>query len=289
MKKKPLSLFTVVNVIVLLGVAAVTIYPFLYMLSVSLSEDVYVLRGDITFYPKGWNLGVYEMVLSDPKIIRAYLNTFIYVTLGTGIALLVTSMGAYALAKPSMLFHRGFTLLIIFTMFFSGGMIPTFLIVKSMGLLNTVWAMVLPGAVNTFNLLVMRTFFQNIPPELEESGRIDGLNDFGIFIRIVIPLSQAAFATIGLYYGVALWNNFMLPLLYLNDDKLFPLQVLLRNIVLASSNAYNQSATIGGDSAIVDESLKYTVIMVATLPILLVYPFLQKYFVKGALIGALKG
>jgi putative aldouronate transport system permease protein len=287
--KKKWSLFSAVNVVVLLFVAVVTIYPFLYMLSISLSKDIFVLRGEVTLFPKGLNFDMYTMVLSDPRIMRAYGNTILYVVLGTLISLVITAMGAYSLSKKRMVFHKGFTLIIIFTMFFSGGMIPTFLVVKSFGLMDTLWAMVLPGAVNSFNLLVMRTFFQNVPVELEESGTMDGLTDFGIFIRIVIPLSQAAFATIGLYYAVALWNNFTLPFLYLTDEKLFPLQVVLRSIVLAGASGYGESTGIGGDNVIVEESLKYTVIMVATLPILMIYPFLQKYFVKGALIGAVKG
>ncbi|WP_328592597.1 carbohydrate ABC transporter permease [Paenibacillus cymbidii] len=227
--------------------------------------------------------------MSDSLIVRAYGNTILYTVIGTLLSLAVTGMGAYALSKKHLVFHRSFTILIIVTMFFSGGMIPTFLVVKSMELMNTIWAMVLPSAVSTFNLLVMRSFFYSIPAELEESGRMDGLNDFGVFWRIVLPLSQAALATIGLYYAVALWNNFYLPFLYLTDPQLFPLQVVLRSIVLAGSSAFGDANSVGGDQVVVDEALKYTVIMVATIPILCIYPFLQKYFVKGALIGAVKG
>lgn len=287
--KPRISLFGIVNMIIMLGVIVATLYPFLYMLAVSLSGDAYVMRGEVTLWPKGFNLKMYELVFSDPKIWLAYKNTLIYVLLGTGIALVVTAMGAYALARKDMNFHKTFTMLIVFTMFFSGGMIPTFLVVRSLGFIDTVWGMVLPGAVNTWNLIIMRTFFSGIPREIEESGRMDGLTDIGIFFRLVIPLSKAVFATIGLFYAVGLWNNFMFPLLYLRDPDLFPLQVLLRNLVLAGNVSSGDVTRIGGDNLIVEDSLKFATIMVSTLPILLVYPFIQKYFVKGVMIGAVKG
>ncbi|MFD0868846.1 Inner membrane ABC transporter permease protein ycjP [Chlamydia abortus] len=287
--KRKLSLFSIVNAIILCGIVLVTLYPFVHMIAVSLSSNIHVMKGEVSWYPKGLNFDMYQIVLNDPRILKSYLNTLIYTSLGTAVSLIVTSLGAYALAKKDMPFHKGFTLLIVFTMFFSGGMIPTFLVVKSMGIMDTVWAMVLPGAVSTWNLLIMRTFFVGIPVELEESGKIDGLNDFGIFTRIVVPLSKAVFATIGLFYAVGLWNNFMLPLLYLRDPELFPLQVVLRNIVLAGQMNSGDVTSIGGDNMVVEESLKFATIMVSTLPILLLYPLLQKYFVKGVMIGAVKG
>lgn len=282
--RKKISLFQIVNFILLAGLVFSTLYPFIYMAAVSLSSNNYVLRGEITWFPKGLTLEVYKLVLNDPRILQSYMNTILYVVVGTSIALLITSMGAYAISKKEMAFSKSLTFMIIFTMFFSGGLIPTFLVLKSYGIMDSIWAMTLPGAVSTWNLLVMRTFYANIPTEVEESGRMDGLTDLGIFFRIVMPLSKAAFATIGMFYAVSLWNNFMLPLLYIRDADLFPLQIILRNIVLAG-----QVTSLGGDVEIVDESLKYTVIMVSTVPILLVYPFLQKYFVQGAMIGAVKG
>jgi putative aldouronate transport system permease protein len=282
--RKKIGMFQIVNFILLSGLIFATLYPFIYMAAVSLSSNNYVLRGEITWFPKGLTFEVYKLVLNDPRILQSYINTILYVIVGTSIALIITSMGAYALSKKEMVFSKSFTFMIIFTMFFSGGLIPTFLVLKSYGIMDSIWAMTLPGAVSTWNLLVMRTFYANIPTEVEESGRMDGLTDLGIFFRIVMPLSKAAFATIGMFYAVALWNNFMLPLLYLRDADLFPLQIILRNIVLAG-----QVTSLGGDVEIVDESLKYTVIMVSTVPILLVYPFLQKYFVQGAMIGAVKG
>ncbi|MDQ1914475.1 carbohydrate ABC transporter permease [Paenibacillus sp. GD4] len=287
--KPKFSLFGLCNVLIMLLVIVVTLYPFVYMLAVSLSEDIYVLKGEVTLWPKGFNLKMYELVFQDPKIWLAYKNTLIYVVLGTAVALIITAMGGYALSRKDMKFHKPMTLLIVFTMFFSGGMIPTFLVVRSLGLIDTIWGMVLPGAVNTWNLIIMRTFFSGMPKEVEESGRLDGLNDIGIFFRLVLPLSKAVIATIALFYAVGLWNNFMFPLLYLRDPNLFPLQVLLRNLVLAGNVASGDVTRIGGDSLIVEDSLKFATIMVSTLPILLVYPFIQKYFVKGVMIGAVKG
>ncbi len=287
--RRRISLFTVINTLIMLLIAAVMLYPFVYMLAVSLSRDVYVMKGEVTLWPKGFNLRMYELVLGDPQIWTSYRNTILYTVLGTAIAMLITSMGAYALSRKDMMFHKGFTLLIVFTMFFGGGMIPTFLVVRSLGLVDTIWGMVLPGAVSTWNLILMRTFFSGIPKELEESGRMDGLNDIGIFFRIIVPLSKPVFATISLFYAVGIWNNFLYPLLYLRSQELFPLQVLLRNLVLAGSVSSGQVTQIGGDNLVVEDSLKYATIMVSTLPILILYPFVQKYFVKGSMIGAVKG
>jgi len=284
-----ISIFQTVNTLILLCVVVATLYPFLYMIAVSLSGNLYVLRGEVWLWPKGFNLAMYELVLNDPRISTAYLNTIIYTVVGTAVALTVTSIGAYSLSKREMVGNQFFTLLIVFTMFFSGGMIPTFLVVRSLGFMDTLWAMVVPGAVSTWNLIIMRTFFRGIPAELEESGRIDGLNDFGIFLRIVLPLSKAVLATIGLFYAVGIWNNFYQALLYLRDSDRFPLQVVLRNIVLAGQINNSNVTSIGGDNLIIEESLKFATIMVSTLPILLVYPFLQKYFVKGVMIGSVKG
>ncbi|MBU7319451.1 carbohydrate ABC transporter permease [Paenibacillus oleatilyticus] len=283
------SWFDAVNIVLLLGVAAATLYPFVYMAAVSVSKDIYVMKNEVFLWPKGFNLNMYEVVFRDKQIWSAYRNTILYVTLGTAVSLVVTSMGAYALSRKDMAFQRGFTLMIVFTMFFSGGMIPTFLVVRELGLVDTIWAMVLPGAVNTWNLIIMRTFFSGMPKELEESGRMDGLTDIGVFVRIVLPLSKAVFATIGLFYAVALWNNFYLPLLYLRQPDLFPLQVLLRNLILAGAVNSGEVTSIGGDNLIVEDSLKFATIMVSTVPILLIYPFIQKYFVKGVMIGAVKG
>lgn len=284
--KHRLNWFDIVNFTILFGVVFACLYPFLYMIVVSLSSDIHIMKGEVWFWPKGFNLDAYKYVLEDKRIYTGYKNTFIYVTLGTAVSLLLTALGAYALSKKHMVFRKPFMLMIVFTMFFGGGMIPTFLVVRELGLINTIWAMVLPGAISTWNLLIMRTFFAGIPSELEESGKIDGLSEIGIFFRIVLPLSKAVLATIGLYYAVGIWNNFMGPLLYLRNQDLFPLQVILRNIVLSGQLSGSEGPT---EVAVVEDAIKFATIIVSTLPILIIYPFIQKYFVKGALIGSVKG
>ncbi|BFT74458.1 carbohydrate ABC transporter permease [Paenibacillus sp. P36] len=282
------SIFQACNTVILALAAVSTLYPFLYMISISLSDHAHVLQGDVWLWPRGINLDMYKYVFKDGRIFTGYQNTIIYTALGTVVSLLVTSMGGYALSKKEMVFHKTFTFIVLATLFVNGGMIPTFLVVKSYGLVNTIWAMVLPGVVTTWNLIIIRTFFSGIPKELEESGKLDGLSEIGIFLRIVLPLSKAALATIGLFYAVGIWNNFMGPLLYLRKEELFPLQVFLRQIVLAGQ--FNGDGGAVSDSLIIaEDALKYATIMVSTLPLLVIYPFIQKYFVKGALIGSVKG
>ncbi len=284
-----LQWFPVVNALLLLIVALTTLYPFIYMIAVSFSSMEYVLQNKVSIFPKGFNLKVYEYVLRDERIWMGYKNTLIYTTLGTLLSLIVTAMGAYALSRRILVFKKFFLMMIVFTMLFSGGMIPTFLVVRDLGFMNTIWAMIIPGLVSTWNLIIMRTFFQGIPYELIESGKMDGLNDLGIFARIVMPLSKSVLATIGLFYAVGIWNNFFSALLYLRMENLFPLQVFLRNIVLAGQ--YQDGTVMGGADGemLIDEPLKFATILVSTLPIIMVYPFIQKYFVKGVLIGSVKG
>ncbi|MDR6553065.1 carbohydrate ABC transporter permease [Paenibacillus qinlingensis] len=285
--KRKFGLFDVVLFVSLLGVVVSALYPFVYMIAVSFSGVVPVLKGQVFLWPKEFNLNTYVSVFEKPEIGRAYLNTILYTVLGTTLSLVVSAAAAYALSKKHMLFHRGFMIMIVITLFFSGGLIPTFLVVKSYHLIDTIWAMILPTLVSSWNLIVMRTFFAGMPQEVEESGKMDGLTDIGIFFRLVLPLSKAILATIGLFYGVAIWNNFFSALLYLRDADLFPLQIIVRNMVLQGQGT--GAGNIGGDSMIVDESIKYATIIITTVPILMIYPFLQKYFAKGALIGSIKG
>lgn len=280
--------FDALNALILTGVVGACLYPFVYMLAVSLSDSASIASGEVWLWPKGFNLDMYQYVFEDGRVLKGYKNTLIYVVLGTTISLLVTALGAYSLSKAKLVMGKPILMLIVFTMFFNGGMIPTFLVVKELGFVNTIWGMVLPGAVATWNLLIMRTFFMGMPQELEESGKIDGLSEIGIFFRIVLPLSKPVLATIGLYYAVGMWNNFMGPLLYLRDADMQPLQVILRNIVL-SGQLTGTDGPVVGEIVVVEDGLKFATIMVSTLPILLVYPFIQKYFVKGALIGSVKG
>lgn len=288
--RKKIGVFDVVNVLLMLGLIVVTLYPFWYMVSVSLSGDLAVMQGKVSLWPVDFTMKWYDRVLDDPRIGIGYRNTIFYASVGTLIALIATSMGAFALSQKKMLFRKYIMLAIVFTILFSGGMIPSFLVVKEMHLLNTPWAMMLPGAVGTFNLLVFRTFFEELPEELLDAGRIDGLKDIGLFFRIVMPLSKPVYAAIGLFCAVGLWNNFYSAILYLRSPDLFPLTVILQDLIikgtLDTETALRASV---GDDIITTDSLKFSTIMVTTLPILLLYPFLQRYFVKGVLLGSVKG
>lgn len=289
MKKKS-GVFDFVNVLMMIGLMAITLYPFWYMISVSLSGDYFLIRNEVTLWPKGFTTQWYEMVINDGRIIKGYRNTIMYTVLGTSIALSITSMAAFALSQKKMMYRKQIMMLIIFTILFSGGMIPMFLVAKYVGILDSIWAMVLPGAVSTFHLLVFRTFFQQLPEEIFDSGRIDGLKDIGLFFRIVLPLSKPVFAAIALFEAVAMWNNFFKPILYLRTPDLFPLSMVLRELVIEGmlEKELAGQANAGGD-VVQSNGLKFATVVFSTLPILLLYPFLQKYFVKGMLLGSVKG
>ncbi|MFD2329894.1 carbohydrate ABC transporter permease [Cohnella sp. GCM10020058] len=286
---KRIGVFDIVNVIILTVVAAVAVFPFIHMASVSLSSAHYVVRNEVSFWPRGLQFDVYGEVLGDNRLLVGYKNTIIYVVLGTALSLFFTSMGAYSLSKRTLTFNKQIMLFIVFTMLFSGGMIPTYLVVRSYHLMDTVWAMVLPGLISTWNLIVMRTFFQGIPAEIEESGKIDGLSDMRTLFSIVLPLSKPVLMTIGLFYAVGIWNNFFYALLYLREESLYPLQLVIRNIVMVGQIGDAITSAASDQQGIVLESLKYAFILVGTLPILIVYPFIQRHFVNGVLIGSVKG
>jgi putative aldouronate transport system permease protein len=290
MKKYRFSISKILSTVVLLFIVFITVYPFLYMVSVSFSENIYVLRNDITFYPKGFNLKTYAKVFEDKRLLPAYKNTIIYVVLGTAIALFVTITGAYALSKKDRCpFAKIINKMLIVIMFFNGGMIPTYLAINWLGMYDTIWAVVLPGALSAWNLIIMRSFFIAFPAEIEESGQIDGLNDLGILWYLVLPTSTAVTATIGLFYAVGLWNAFFGPFIYLRDNAKYPLQVILRQIVLKGEAIDAEMILSSGKEIIAEDSIKYATIIVSIMPIILVYPYLQKYFVKGVMIGSIKG
>ena len=274
-------------------VLIVVLFPVLHMISVSLSGTWDVITNSVGIWPKidgkfGATLAVYKFVLAKPLIFTAYKNTIVYTVLGTAIALFVLSTGAYALSKADRLPGGKFlNILVMITMFFSGGMIPGFLCIKWLGMLDTIWAIVLPHAFGAYNCIIMRSFFQGFPKEIEESGRLDGLNDITILWYLVLPTSTAVLATIGLFVAVSQWNGFMGPLIYLNDESKYPLQIILRQIVMESVMDEFEGAARGTTFA--ENSIKYATIAVAVIPIIAVYPFLQKYFVKGVMIGSVKG
>ena len=267
---------------------ALIVFPLLHIISGSFSDPMALLRGEVSFLPKGFTLSMYEKVFKDASIWRGYGNTLLYTVLGTCISVSLTAIGAYPLSRKDFFGRNVFMGIFVFTMFFNGGMIPTWLIVQQLGLLDTIWAMVLPTAISTYNLIIMRTFFQTtIPYELVESASLDGCNDLVIFFRIVLPLSGPIIAVMVLFYGVGLWNSWFPALLYLSDRGLYPLQMVLREVLIQGDIGNMSGST--GDAEVIGDGLKYATMVVATLPVMCLYPFLQKYFVKGVMIGAVKG
>lgn len=282
-------LFDSANVILLCLLSIITLYPFLYVLFASISTPAeFVQHRGILLWPKGFSLDSYRMVFENPNIIRSYLNTIFYVVVGTTLNILMTALGAYGLSRKNVMWKGAIMMLIVMTMFFDGGLIPKYLLVKNMGLLDTYWALIIPSAMTTWNLIIMRTAFQGVPEALEESARIDGATDWTILFRIIIPLSLPVIAVMVLFYGVWHWNKWFDALIYLRDRDLFPLQLILREILIQNDTSSMMTSVGGGDRMPVGETIKYATIMVATLPILFLYPFLQKYFVKGVMIGAIK-
>ena len=270
--------------------AFIVVYPLYYMLIVSVSNGVFVMRGDVFLAPIGLNFATYQIILDDPVIARAYLNTIIYTTLGTGIALTMTALCAYPLSRRDFFGRPVYTLLVVFTMFFEGGIIPSYMIVHGLGFIDTLWAIVIPPAIIVWYMIIMRTFFQQIPAELHESAYIDGANDLRVFARIVLPISTPVIATMVLFYAVWHWNSFFPALLYLNRKARFPMQLIMRNIVVSGSMADQVEAMSGGTAiAVTGLNIKYAVIFITITPILIFYPFIQRYFVKGMLVGSLKG
>ena len=286
MVEKKYTLGWFIRSLVLWLVAFVMIFPLLHIVSVSLSSNVEVLKNTVTFWPKGFSLEAYKFILAKPLIYNAYKNTIIYTVTGTLAALFVLTTGAYALSKKRCPFAKPLNLMIMVTMFFSGGMIPTYLAVKWLGLLDTIWAIILPGAFSAWNCIIMRSFFAEYPAEIEESGRLDGLNDIGVLWHLVLPTSTAVLATIGLFCAVGMWNNFFGPLIYLSDESKYPLQIVLRQLILQS---ISDGMETGPSLNIAENSIKYATILVSIIPIIAVYPWLQKYFVKGVMIGSIKG
>lgn len=283
-------IFDIVNVVLLIAIALITLIPFVFVLSGSLTASEELVRRGVVLIPTKLSLDGYRYIFSTKTILWS-LGVTVFITIaGTLINLFFTTLTAYPLARSEFMGRRPIMLLILFTMLFSGGMIPTFLVVKSLGLLNSYGSLLIPGAISAFNLIILRNFFQQLPDGLEEAAKIDGCNDFQILIRIVLPLSLPAMATFALFYAVGHWNTFFNAILYINDTTKWPIQVWLRQIVILSQGGIGDSQQMGSDYvAPPGEVIKMAVIVVSTVPILLVYPFLQKHFAKGVLLGSVKG
>jgi len=272
-------------------ITGITLYILIFVVSASFSEPEAIYQGRVWLLPKGFTLEGYKRVFRDSDIWIGYRNSIVYTIFGTVISLTLTLTSGYALSRKDLVGRKVITGIMVFTMFFSGGIIPTYMVVKNLNLLNTVWALVLPSAVSMTNVIITRTFFtQNIPNELLEAAQIDGCNNTRFFISIVLPLSKAIIAVIALYYAVGIWNDYFQALLYLDSRKLYPLQLILREILVQSQLSDMVTDLIEADKLQrISEIVKYALIIVAALPLLIVYPFLQKYFVKGIMIGSVKG
>ena len=279
------SVGDVILYIVMILFMACIILPFLHVIAVSFSAKGPVIRGEVSIYPIDFTLDTYRQVLSDGKFFRAYGNTVFYTVVGTCLSLITTAMAAYALSRKKIVGHKLFSIMITITMFFGGGLIPTFLTVSKYGLVDTRWAMIIPGLISTWNLIVMRSFFIAYPQEIIESGMIDGLRDPGVFLRLVLPTSKAALATIGLYYAVAYWNAYMNARIYLRTESLYPVQHLLQQMI----SQFTAEDTSTDEGELVAATIRYCSIMIVVTPIMCVYPYLQKYFVKGVMVGSIKG
>ena len=290
--------FDVVNMIVLGLITLLFFYPMYLCLISAVSSPEEVYAGRVLLFPKGFNSEGVQRVIENDSLWRGYLNTIFYTVLGTCITLALTMTGAFVLSRRTFALRTPLNWMVLFTMFFGGGMIPTYLLVKDLKLLNTVWSLVLPGAISTWNLIITRTFLAtSIPNELQEAAYIDGCNNIRFFLRIVLPNATTIIAVIGLFYAVDHWLSYWNAMLYITDETRYPLQLVLRDILLKAEVAL-ESARSGEDSesamAVVEllrisESVKYIVVIAGTLPLLIVFPFVEKYFVKGVMIGSVKG
>ena len=282
------KVFTVCNYVFLFLMMIITLYPLWLQFITSISHGLEVMKGGVTLLPRSPTLETYKTIVRG-ELFMYMKNTVVYTVVGTVINLVMSCLCAYPLARKTFSGRKFFTMLVTFTMFFSGGMIPLYLTVKQFGMMDTIWALVLPGAISTYNMIVIRTAFQSIPDSLIESAQLDGANDLIIVFRITLPLIMPTIAVLLLYYGVGHWNAWFPASIYLQDNNKLPIQNIMRSILIANSDLLNAS---GSETDKVDdfaETIKYATIVLTTVPVLCIYPFLQKYFVKGVMIGAVKG
>lgn len=289
MKLRKLSIFDGVNVLFLLGLCLLVIIPFWYMLAVSLSPVSESVGGRFYLFPKEFTLEAYQYLFSTNQFVNSLGNSIYLTALGTVVNLIVSITLAYSISRKSLPGRRVMLLLMLFTMVFSGGMIPKYLLVKSLGLLDSYWALILPAATNAFTILVMKTFFQSLPESLDEAARIDGAGEMRILWSVVIPLSMPIIATFSLFFMVSYWNDFFSAIIYLSNPEKWPIQVLLRQMVVVGNSNFANEANLDFELASqVGDNVKMAAIIVAMIPIVLVYPFLQKHFAKGAMLGSIK-
>ena len=289
------KIFDAVSFVILTLVFLIVGYPLYFIIISSISDPQLVASGQVTFYPKGLNLDGYNEVLKNEGVMRGFFNSIYYTVIGVSVNLVVTLPTSYALSRQDFHGRRFISMFYIFTMFVSGGLIPTYLVVRNLGMLNTVWALVIPGAISVYNMMVARIFFKtNIPGELLDAARIDGCSDTNFFFRIVLPISGAIIAILVLWYGVGHWNSYFSALLYISDRQRQPLQLELRMVLLQNVQAPDMplSEEFQAERRRLEalrEMMKYSLIIISSLPVLILYPFIQKHFVKGVTVGSLKG
>lgn len=281
-------------IIIVTFVAACCLYPVIFCFSMSLSGNDAIITSSVKLLPKGFNLESYRLVLQDTTFVRSFLNSVVYTVLGTLISLFFNLTLGYVLSRRNFVFKNLITIMILITMMFGGGLIPTFLLIKKLKLYNTIWALLLPGAVSTWNVILAKTFFQStIPEDVIESAIIDGADDFRIFTRIVLPLSTTIIAILALYAAVGIWNDYFAAMIYIRDKTMQPLQLYLKEILAAQADMSAMGSMLDPSDYIKNyvnsQRIKYVLIVVSTLPIMVVYPFIQRYFVKGVMLGSVKG
>lgn len=291
MNRKKIKKFDVVNTILMVILMIIALYPFLYVVFASFSDPWELVKHKgILWKPLGFTLEGYASVFKNRSIMTGYITTLINLFGGTAINIILTLFAAYAVSRKKFLLKKPVTIMIVFTMFFNSGIIPRFLVVKELGLYDSRWAMILPTAINVFNLVIMRTAIEGLPDSLEEAAVLEGATDFDILFRIVVPLIKSTIAVLVLYYGVSHWNQWYQALMYIQSREKYPLQLVLREILIGNSTESMAagSADSSGESAVIGEVIKYATIIVSTVPILVIYPMLQKHFVKGVMVGAVK-
>ncbi|CAN7377974.1 carbohydrate ABC transporter permease [Paenibacillus sp. LjRoot56] len=280
------KVFTVVNYTLLITVGLICVLPFITLLAKSVSEEAYVVSGQVSLWPMGFQLKAYQVLLSGIDFRTAFTNSLFVAVLGTAIQVFFTACVGYAIAKRDLVGRKAINILYVFTMLFNGGMIPTYMVIKNTGLINHLWVLIIPGMVSAFNLILVRNYFESLPYSLEESARIDGAGNLTILFRIMLPISKPLLATIAIFSAVGIWNNYMDPLMYLTKKEVQVLPLFLQNIVAAANkNGLENPEQLAN---IASETFRAAAIFVSSIPILLVYPFLQKYFVTGLTLGAVK-
>lgn len=293
-KRRPInfgdSLFTFINTLLMIAVIIVTLYPMYYVFCVSVSNPLLIAKtSGVIFKPLEFTLDTYKTVFKNPNILIGYKNTLFVLAAGLAVNLTLTAIAAYFFSRKNVKLRKPLLLLVIFTMYFSGGTIPFYFTVRDLGLANSLWSLVFPTAINTYNMIILRTSFASIPESLEESVRIDGGGHFVLLTKIILPLSKSTMAVMVMYYGVSIWNSWFNAMLFLDEREKFPLQLILREILIQGDTASMMQGAGNADMQYIGMTIKYAVIIVATLPIIAIYPFMQKYFVKGVMIGSVKG